>query len=411
MTVADPSPPGRHGVREADLAGFKFFAPVMGLLARLHGAGTRRDAAGNRTLHFDQHVALLLLYFFNPVVSSLRAVTAASALGKVQRKLGCVRASLGSLSEANRVFDADLLLPVVAGLSARCRPVAHDARLDDVAGVIELVDGTFLTALPALVEAVCLGTGTGTGTGKAPRAFKLHAHFDLLKGVPASMALTEAGASEWRQLAASLRPGRTYVMDRGYACFELFGLVRAAGSSFVCRVRDNSVYRVLEERPVTPAAAAAGVVSDRVVMLGGDTSAHRPAEPLRLVGLAAKPHPKRAGGKGRGGPGQSDVILVATDLMGPPAEVVGLLLRCRWEVEIFFRFFKHVLGCRHLLAHNPNGTKIQTYTAIICCLLIALYTGGKPTLRTYEMLCHHLSGLATADELAAHVAGLQNQPG
>ena len=407
MTVADPSPPGRHGVREADLAGFKFFAPVMGLLARLHGAGTRRDAAGNRTLHFDQHVALLLLYFFNPVVSSLRAVTAASALGKVQRKLGCVRASLGSLSEANRVFDADLLLPVVAGLSARCRPVAHDARLDDVAGVIELVDGTFLTALPALVEAVCLGTGTG----KAPRAFKLHAHFELLKGVPASMGLTEAGASEWRHPAASLRPGRTYVMDRGYACFELFGLVRAAGSSFVCRVRDNSVYRVIEDRPVTPAAAAAGVASDRVVMLGGDTSAHRPAEPLRLVGLAAKPHPKRAGGKGRGGPGQSDVILVATDLLDPPAEVVGLLLRCRWEVEIFFRFFKHVLGCRHLLAHNPNGTKIQTYTAIICCLLIALYTGGKPTLRTYEMLCHHLSGLATADELAAHVAGLQNQPG
>ena len=108
----------------------------MGLLARLHGAGGRRDAAGNRTLHYDQHVALLLLYFFNPVVSSLRAVTAASALGKVRRKLGCARASLGSLSEAGRVFDADLtlsgvegLLPVIAELSARCRPVAHDARL------------------------------------------------------------------------------------------------------------------------------------------------------------------------------------------------------------------------------------------------------------------------------------------
>ena len=402
MTASDQ--PGKHDVREADLAGFKFFAPVMGLLARLHGTATGRDTAGNRTLHYDQHVALLLLYFFNPVVSSLRAVTAASGLAKVQRKLGCARASLGSLSEANRVFDADLLLPAIAGLSARCRPVAHDARLDDVAGVITLVDGTFLPALPALVEAVC-------GGGKGRRAFKLHAHFELLKGVPASMGLTDAGASEWRHLAASLRPGRTYVMDRGYACFELFGLVRAAGSSFVCRVRDNSVYRVLEERVVTPAAAAAGVVTDRVVMLGCDSAAHRPAEPVRLVGLAAKPHPKRAGGKGRGGPGQSDVILVATDLMGPPAEVVGLLLRCRWEVEIFFRFFKHVLGCRHLLARNPNGVKIQTYTAIICCLLIALYTGAKPTLRTYEMLCHHLSGLATADELAAHVAGLKNQPG
>ena len=113
-----------------------------------------------------------------------------------------------------------------------------------------------------------------------------------------------------------------------------------------------------EDRPVTPAAAAAGVRSDRVVMLGGDASPHRPADPVRLVGLAATPHPKRPGG--RGDPGRSDVILVATDLMGPPAEGVGLLLRCRWEVEIFFHFFKHVLGCRHLLAHNPNGIRIQT---------------------------------------------------
>ncbi len=408
MTVVAPSSPGKHDVREADLAGFKFFAPVMGLLDRLHGTATARDTPGNRTPHYDQHVALLLLYFFNPVVSSLRAVTAASGLGKVQRRLGCARASLGSLSEAHRVFDAELLLPVISELSARCRPVAHDARLDDVAGVITLVDGTFLPALPALVEAVCGGTGCGGGKGPA---FKLHAHFDLLKGVPASIALTEAGASEWRQLAASLRPGRTYVMDRGYACFELFGLVRAAGSSFVCRVRDNSVYRVLEDRPVMPAAAAAGVVSDRVVMLGGDTSAHRPAEPVRLVGLAVKPHPKRPGRRGRGGPGQPDVILVATDLLGPPAEVVGLILKCRREVEIFFRFFKHVLGCRHLLAHSPNGIRVQTYTAVICCLLVALYTGRKPTLRTYEMLCHHLSGLARADELAAYVAGLKNQPG
>ena len=407
MTALATRPsPGKHDVREADLAGFKFFAPVMGLLARLHGTATGRDKAGNRTLHYDQHVALLLLYFFNPVVSSLRAVTAASGLGKVQRKLGCARASLGSLSEAHRVFDADLLLPVIAELSARCRPVAHDARLDDVAGVIELVDGTFLPALPQLVEAVCLGTAGGTAAGPA---FKLHAHFELLKGVPASMGLTDAAASEWRHLAATLRPGRTYVMDRGYACFELFNLIRAAGSSFVCRVRDNSVYRVLEDRPVTPAAAAAGVVSDRVVLLGGDASGHRPPDPVRLVELAATPHPKRP--RGRGGPGASATVLVATDLLGPPAEVVGLLFRCRWEVEIFFRFFKHVLGCRHLLAHNPNGIRIQTYTAIICCLLIALYTGGKPTLRTYEMLCHHLSGLATADELAAHIAGLKNQPG
>ena len=77
-----------HDVREADLARFEFVAPVMRLLGRLHGAATGRDTAGNRTLHDDQHVALILLYFYNPAVSSLRSITAASALAKVQRKLG-----------------------------------------------------------------------------------------------------------------------------------------------------------------------------------------------------------------------------------------------------------------------------------------------------------------------------------
>src|SRR5487761_207992 len=54
-----------------------------------------------------------------------------------------------------------------------------------------------------------------------------------------------------------------------------------------------------------------------------------------------------------------------------------------------FRFFKHILGCRHLISHDENGIEIQTYCAIIACLLISLWTGRKPTLRTYEMICYY----------------------
>ena len=68
----------------------------------------------------------------------------------------------------------------------------------------------------------------------------------------------------------------------------------------------------------------------------------------------------------------------------------------RWTIEVFFRFFKHVLGCRHLLSHDPVGIQIQTYCAIIACMLINLWTGRKPTLRTYEMICHYFTGLACA---------------
>ena len=58
--------------------------------------------------------------------------------------------------------------------------------------------------------------------------------------------------------------------------------------------------------------------------------------------------------------------------------------------------------------HPPaSGIEIQTYMAIIACMLISLWTRRKPTKRTYEMICHYFSGLADAEELLAHIAPLQ----
>ena len=68
-----------------------------------------------------------------------------------------------------------------------------------------------------------------------------------------------------------------------------------------------------------------------------------------------------------------------------------------------------MLGCRHLLSQCENGIEIQTYVAIIACLLISLWTGRKPTLRTYEMLCFYMGGLASEDELLAHIEKLKPQ--
>ena len=105
------------------------------------------------------------------------------------------------------------------------------------------------------------------------------------------------------------------------------------------------------------------------------------------------------------------MLRIATNLLEVPAEIVALIYRFRWTIEIFFRFFKHVLGCRHLLSHRPNGIEIQTYCAIIACLLISLWTGRKPTLRTYEMICFYFSGLASEAELLAHLTKLKHHDG
>jgi hypothetical protein len=389
----------REPVTEDRLRNFKYFGKILPLLDRLHEAGTARDRAGNRILHFDQYIALQLLFFFNPVITSLRGLVQASHLRKVQQDLRVSPTSLGSLSEAASVFDADLLKPIIAELGLQLQPLTHDARLDDLPGALTAVDGTELTALAELVEA-----------GWEGRGVKLHTHFEPIKGVPAEMDLTLADASEVDHLLAHLQPGRVYVKDRGYCCFRLFQAIVNIGSHFVCRARDNSVYQVIEDRPLSAAAKAAGVVSDQIVWLGSEGKRDELRQPLRLIQIACKPHRKRSGHTGRGGPEQGEVLLIVTSLLNVPAEVIALIYRKRWTVELFFRFFKYVLGCRHLLSHGANGIEIQVYLAIIVCMLIALWTGRKPTLRTIEMIRFYFIGWAELDELETHIAKLQPLP-
>ena len=196
-------------------------------------------------------------------------------------------------------------------------------------------------------------------------------------------------------------------MDRWYGEFALFNDIVRATSSYVCRIRDNSdLDDVRAERPFSAAATAAGVIGDRVVALG-PSSKVRPNHPTRVVLVRATPHRKTGGRKGgTAGPPSDGVLRIATNLLDAPAEVIADIYRNRWLIELFFRFFKHVLGCRHLLSHNPAGLQIQAYCAIIACLLIHLWTGGQPTLRSYEMIVFYLTGWADLDELTDHLEKL-----
>jgi len=137
----------RDEVREQDVTGLKYFDKLAPLLARLHQVGCQRDKAGNRKLHYDQYCMLVLLFLFNPVVRSLRAIQQASQLRNVQRKLGCLRASLGSLSEAKEVFVPERLKEIIAELGQQLEPIARDPRLKDVRHTLTLVDGTLMRGL------------------------------------------------------------------------------------------------------------------------------------------------------------------------------------------------------------------------------------------------------------------------
>jgi len=400
----------RAEVTEKDVVGLKYFDKLTPLLARLHDCGCARDKAGSRALHFDQYCSLVLLFLFNPIVRSLRAIQQASELKNVQKKLGCARASLGSLSESVDVFDPTLLEGIIAELGQQLQPLATDPKLKDLKQVVTLVDGTLMKALPRIAEAMWLSTRTGT----VHHAWRLHTHFQLDKHVPVRMDLTDgrnSGASDEKTvLRQGLEADRCYVMDRWYAQFTLFNDIHRAGSSYVCRVRDNSVYEVMETRPLSKEAVEAGVLSDEIVRMGLSKKDinERPDHPVRLITVRLTQHEKRSNRKGNTGAGPSDGILrITTNLLDVPAEVIALLYHYRYTIELFFRFFKHVLGCRHLLSDDPDGIRIQTYCAIIACMLISLWTNRKPTLRTYEMICYYFIGWASADELLAHYEKLK----
>ncbi len=390
----------RDKLKNKDVRGFKYFKILAGMLETLHDAGCDRDRAHNRILHMDQYVTLLLMYMFNPICSSLRTIQEASKLQKVQRVLKVPRAALGSLSEAARVFDSDLLIGIIGELVEQLQPIRHDAKLSDFDQIITLVDGSWLPVISKATWALFR-------SDDRHKSAKAHVQFELLKGVPVSATITDANSSEHAVLGQHLDAGRLYVLDRGYAKYELLESIASAGSSFVCRLRDNAVLDVVEERLLDDDALKAGVVRDAVVRLGCKATRGKLNRPVRIVEVECTPHRKPSGKTARGGPAQGDTILIVTDRLDLPADVVALLYRCRWQIEIFFRFFKHVLGCRSLLSTDKNGIELQTYAAIIACLLIALWTGRKPTLSTYRMLCWYFSGWASEDELMAHIGRLK----
>jgi len=400
-------PQGPQGAEA--LQGWKYFRRLMPLLARLHDANCARDKAGNRRLHFDQYCSLILLALFNPLSRSLRALSQASQLKKVQEQLGVKRVSLGALSEAARVFDPDLMVPLLAELAGELRPHATDPRFKAIRHILTAVDSTLVKTLPSLTQAMY----SRTKNGESRYYWRLHTHFHIDRHIPVRIDATDpAGrdhSDEKDVLRQHLQADHCYVMDRWFAEFRLFNDIADAQSSYVCRIRDNSNFEVVDERPVSEAAQQAGVLRDAVVRLGmGSKPAARPHHKVRLVVVAVQPHEKRGGRKGKtAGPASNGQLLIATNLLEVPAEIIALIYQHRWAIEIFFRFFKHVLGCQHLLSATPDGIAIQAYCALIACMLINLWTEHKPTLRTYEMLVWHFLGWASDEELLAHLATLK----
>jgi hypothetical protein len=400
--VIVPNMAGRtkREIRDQDVQGLKCLRKIRPLLSRLRKVGTERDRAGNRRLFMDQYCALILMGLFSPAIESLRDLQRACALDKVRKRLGVSRASLGSLSESVAIFDPAPLKEIAAelGHTIRSRP---DRRFDSVGQRITAVDGTVIDTVKRVAEL----SWTPKAKGKLLSAYRLHTHFEVLSGkavrIDATSASPKGDADERAVLQRTIEADRCYILDRGYISYRLWNAINAAGSSYVCRSSDRTLATVTHVNDLTDADRAANVISDELVDLGWKARHRmRPDHPVRLVCVAVKPHESS---RGTLGPHCDGVLRLVTNRLDLPAELIAEIYRLRWIIEMFFRTFKQLLGCRHLFSCDHNGVEIQVYCAMIVCMLILLYTGEKPNRAMYQMVWYYLIGLASLKELEAFI--------
>ena len=201
-------------------------------------------------------------------------------------------------------------------------------------------------------------------------------------------------------LRAHLEADHCYVMDRWYAQFTLFNEIMPSAAATSAGCATTAATTCSEERPLSEAAARRGRASGRGRDAGRDRQgryAARPPDPAG-AGRSARRTRRRAAHGGTGRPPSDGVLRIATNLLDVPAEIIADIYRHRWTIELFFRFFKHVLGCRHLLSTIASGYRDPDLLRDHRLPADRLWTGGKPTLRTYEMVCLYLQGWADEEE-------------
>lgn len=189
---------------------------------------------------------------------------------------------------------------------------------------------------------------------KHSKKAKIHLGFDINRGIPSKLHLTDGKGGERPFVSQILDPGQTGVCDRGYQDHALFDSLQAEGKSFVIRIKSKTVKTVVRQNDIQPGGI---VFYDAEVLLGTDQNHTRTQTPVRLVAYRV------SGGN----------YWVATDRRDLTAEKIAEVYKLRWEIESFFAWWKRHLKVYHLIARSRYGLMVQIYAGLITYLLLAIY--------------------------------------
>jgi hypothetical protein len=188
---------------------------------------------------------------------------------------------------------------------------------------------------------------------KETKKAKLHLGFDMNHSIPTKIFLTDGKTDERPFVSKILSPGQTGIMDRYYQCHKDFDLWQTEGRHFVCRIKENTKKSVIKTNPLKPGSI---VFYDALVLLG-TPHVYQTEKFVRLIGYHV----------------DSKEYWVATDRHDITAEDIASIYELRWNIEIFFGWWKRHLKVYHLIARSQYGLMVQILAGLITYLLLAIY--------------------------------------
>lgn len=352
---------------------------------------------GNQALFLDDVVIAYLLAFFNPSIRTLRTIEDFSQTQQGQKHLSTTKICRSTLSDFNKLVDPSRLEPLLTALRAELTKRSADGRrhapsLNSLEQQVIAVDGTFLHAAAGVAWAVA---SRNQRAGVRYRA-RLDLHVDVRTWLPEFIAVPDPGESEGDSAAHLITPGAIHLYDRGYISYNV--LVAhyektptgqwQSRADFVLRLKtataQNSIaFEVVSTNVLTPAAQAAGIISDRIVHSPGLEKRDGLDVQLREVILL-------------GSDGKE--LRLLTNRLDLEAEIIALLYRFRWQIELFFRWLKSYANINHLISHSAGGVLLHLYVALIGVLLMYLKTGYRPSKYQLSLLSLVAQG-ATLEEM------------
>ena len=211
-------------------------------------------------------------------------------------------------------------------------------------------------ALDATIIDLCLSVFPWAKFRKSKGAVKLHTLLDLRGSIPTVVSITDGKVHELNILDRLIAEiGAIYIMDRGYLDFERLFLLNQAPAFFVVRSKTNTRLRRLYSLPVDKSG---GLRCDQIVMPEGFYSKKAYPAKLRRIKYFDDQHNKN--------------LVFLTNHFTLPALTIAELYRCRWQIELFFKWIKQHLRIKAFYGTSENAVKTQIWIAISVYVLVAI---------------------------------------